>query len=136
MNLAVITFCLIQRYIMRKKDRLIQNDEVPGCSVIGRLTATATAKQIFKLFNNIVKECAKISGSFGVSTKATRTIKGRRVVQVLIQESATEAILSLFGKGLAKIELCPGLSESMDTAIKTVNSKKIRRFKSSGFVEL
>jgi hypothetical protein len=61
---------------------------------------------------------------------------GNEGLQALIKRSAPETIGHIHHESLATMELCPELSEGMDTVMKTVNYIKTRPLKRRLFAEL
>jgi hypothetical protein len=87
----------------------------------------ATANELFKIVHDFMKEkCVKWSDCVGVCMDAVCVMAGNKGgLQALIKRSAPEAMWThcmIHRKSLAMKELCPELSEVMDTVIRSVTT--------------
>jgi Fe-S-cluster-containing hydrogenase component 2 len=101
----------------------------------------ATTKELFRIDDDFMKEkCVKWSDCVGVCTDAACIIAGNKGgLQALIKRSAPEAMWThcmIHHESPAMKELCPELSEVMDTVIRSVNYIKTCPLKNRLFAEL
>jgi hypothetical protein len=101
----------------------------------------ATAKELFKIVGNFIKEkCVNWSDCVRVWTDAACIMAGNKGgLQALIKRSAPKAMWThcmIHHESPAMKELCPELSEVMDTVIRSVNYMNTCPLKNRLFAKL